>query len=108
MDRIRPRCKADRDLSAPRWLHLDPRHRIADEQTVKHHADDLRLLRRRNGRHSAPLHALRRDCSNRTLHARAYNGGNLSLTYDNSRSLLHAGGLCGICVGKTPESCKNK
>ena len=95
-------------LRLRRGAHSDPRHRIADEQTIKDRADDLRLLRRRDLRHAPPLHTLRRDCRNRALHTRTHHGRNPLIAHDNSRSLLHAGGRCGIDGGIQPQNCEKE
>ena len=96
------------DLCALRWTHLDACHGIADEQSVKDRTDKLRLLCRRDRRYPPFLHAFRCDGRYGALHARTHNGWNRLIAHDNSRSLLHAGVLCGICGGKEPPSCKKE
>ena len=108
LNRISPRCKVDLHLCTTCRTHHHPRHRIADEQAVKDRTDDLRLLRRSDCRYGAPLHPLRRNRRNRTLHARPYNGWDRLIAYDNSRSLLHAGGLCGIDGSILPQNCEKE
>ena len=95
-DRIRPRDKVNLHRRPHRRRHRHARHCVADKQTVKDRPNDLRFLPRRDVRRAPSLHALRRNRSNRALHARAHNGRDRLISYDNSRSFLHAGGLCGI------------
>ena len=95
-NRVRPRGKVYLHRRPHRRRHRHARHCVADKQTVKDRPNDLRFLPRRDVRRAPSLHALCRNRSNRTLHARAHNGRNRLISYDNSRSFLHAGGLCGI------------
>ena len=103
---ICPRCEMDLHLCTCTGADRNPRHGVADEQSIKDRTDDLRFLRCRDIRRMPPLHALRRNRCHGTLHAFADNGGDRLIAHDNSRSFLHAGGLCGICGGRKPPSDK--